>query len=135
MGRILRVYLFVEHYLTEYLIVDNPRLGDIGVARLSFLQKAVLSEIKGSPEIYLFPGIRRLNVVRNRLVHRLRGDVTRTDRECFLTVSTFKPCAMRGAREWSTPARQARALLATLPEFRLLKIRRALLFALGFDAP
>ena len=90
MGRILRAHLFVEHYLTEYLQRINPMLGSIKDARLSFAQKMELAERPNSAESYLFPGIRRLNTVRNRLAHTLQAEVTEEDRDVFLAIPLFR---------------------------------------------
>ncbi len=90
MGRILRAHLFVEYYLNTYLEACNPNLGNTGAARLSFAQKAVLAECKTSSEAYLFPGIRRLNQVRNRLAHTMLAEITVEDRDVFLSVSLFR---------------------------------------------
>ena len=95
MGRILRAHLFVEHYLTAYLEANNPNLGNLENARLSFAQKVALAEQPNAGERYLFPGIRRLNQIRNRLAHTLKAEVTNEDREGFLSIPLFK--AMREA--------------------------------------
>lgn len=90
MGRILRSHLFVEHYLTEYLSAQNPNLENLRKARLSFSQKIELADRQGSPEAYLFPGIRRLNQVRNKLAHTLMANVTAADRDTFLSIALFR---------------------------------------------
>ncbi len=94
-GRILRAHLFVEHFLTEYLIIRNPELGSLDNARLSFTQKLALVG-NGNPGVeYLLPGIRHLNVIRNRLAHTLRADVSDDDVRAFLAITLFR--AMREA--------------------------------------
>jgi hypothetical protein len=92
-GRILRAHLFVEHFLTEYLIARNPELGSPEDARLTFAQKLTLIGDASSSVAYLIPGIRRLNTIRNRLAHNLSADVTQDDVNVFLGTTLFK--AMR----------------------------------------
>jgi hypothetical protein len=92
-GRILRAHLFVEHFLSEYLQSKNPNLGSLEEARISFGQKITLLAA-GRPEIeYLLPGIRRLNIIRNRIAHSLRAELTQNDTDVFLQVKLF--AAMR----------------------------------------
>lgn len=96
MGRILRCHLAVEHFLTEFLIAANPHMGSLEDARLSFIQKIELLPDKDKSISFLKPGLRHLNAIRNRIVHRLRIDVTADDRDEFLRVKLF--AAMRNAR-------------------------------------
>ena len=92
-GRILRAHLFVEHFLTEYLVARNPALGPLEDARLTFAQKlALIGEATGGVA-YLAPGIRRLNTIRNRLAHSLSAEITPDDINVFLGIVLFK--AMR----------------------------------------
>src|SRR5205085_11346767 len=75
-GRILRCHLFVEHFITEYLVATAPEF-DFDEARLTFTQKLAL--IRRSLPLstsYLIPGMRHLNVIRNRLSHTLRGEIS-----------------------------------------------------------
>jgi hypothetical protein len=90
MGRLLRAHLFVEYFLTRYLSAKNPNLGDLELARLTFAQKLALSDHPSSPEAYLFPGIRLLNKVRNRIAHTLSATVTDEDRDGFLKIGVFR---------------------------------------------
>lgn len=92
-GRILRAHLFVEHFLTEYLVARNPELGSPEDARLTFAQKLSLIGDATGGVAYLIPGIRRLNTIRNRLAHNLSADVTADDVNVFLGITLFK--AMR----------------------------------------
>ena len=92
-GRILRAHLFVEHFLTEYLVARNPELGSPEDARLTFAQKLALIGDATGGVAYLIPGIRRLNAIRNRLAHNLSADVTPEDVNVFLGIALFK--AMR----------------------------------------
>ena len=92
-GRILRAHLFVEHFLTEYLVARNPELGSPEDARLTFAQKLALIGDATGGVAYLIPGIRRLNAIRNRLAHNLAADVTPEDVSVFLGIALFK--AMR----------------------------------------
>lgn len=94
-GRILRAHLFVEHFLTEYLSARNPELGSLEEARLTFSQKLALVGEGSGGVSYLLPGVRRLNVIRNRLAHSLRAEVTMEDADAFLAIDLFR--AMRDA--------------------------------------
>lgn len=89
-GRILRGHLFVEHYLTEYIRVRNPNLGDLESARLSFSQKIALAEKPNAPEFLWFPGIRLLSSIRNRMSHRLNAEVSDAERDAFLAIDMFR---------------------------------------------
>jgi hypothetical protein len=94
-GRILRAHLFVEHFLGEYLSRTNPRLGKLDDARLSFAQKIALVGDDDSIVRALVPGIRHLNVIRNRVAHRLTAAMSNEDSDVFLANSMFR--AMRDA--------------------------------------
>lgn len=96
LGRILRAHLFVEHFISAYISSKNPNLAKLEKARLSFAQKVELLDHKGSPEAYLVPGLRRLNLIRNRIAHTLDATVTLSDQKCFLSIKLFS--AMRRAR-------------------------------------
>ncbi len=101
-GRILRVHLFVEHFLTEYLQSRNPELGSFEDARISFSQKVTLMG-NGTPRAgYLLPGIRRLNTIRNRIAHTLRAEVTDDDVRAFLQIDMFRALRDEMARRNST---------------------------------
>ena len=89
-GRILRSHLFVEHFLTEYLIALNPNLGDLKDTRLTFSQKLSLVENHSNETKELASGIRRLNTIRNQLAHRLEAKVTDQDKESLLSLKSFR---------------------------------------------
>lgn len=89
-GRILRGHLFVEHYLTEYIRIRNPNLGNLESARLNFIQKVALAENPDAPEFPWFAGIRLLNSIRNRMSHRLNAEITDTERDAFLAIDLFR---------------------------------------------
>ena len=95
-GRILRSHLFVEHYLQTYIIARNPNLPSVADARLSFTQTLALAKLDESLLAELRPGIKRLNIVRNRLAHNLRAEITEDDAQSFLSAKMF--VAMRNAR-------------------------------------
>jgi hypothetical protein len=88
-GRILRAHLFVEHFLTDYLQAQNPNLGSLEDARLSFTQKLLLVDEKKSVIVYLLPGIKRINTIRNRVAHSLEATITKEDRDLFLSIDFF----------------------------------------------
>lgn len=89
-GRILRSHLFVEHFLTKYLIALNPNLGDLKGARLTFAQKLSLIENYSSETKELTTGMKRLNTIRNQLAHRLEAKVTDQDKESLLSLHSFR---------------------------------------------
>jgi hypothetical protein len=97
-GRILRAHLHVEHYLTEHLQHENPNLGDLETARLSFAQKVNLLKTDSAAIQMLLPGIRHLNKIRNRLAHNLEENVTDDDAVIFLSQAMFKGLRDEGAK-------------------------------------
>lgn len=88
-GRILRSHLFVEHYLTEYIKLRNPDLGDLDNARLSFAQKLALLRSSDAFDADFATGIRHLNRIRNRLAHDLSAALTEEDTKVFMSVRPF----------------------------------------------
>ena len=112
-GRILRSHLFVEHYLQIYIISRNPNLRSVSDARLSFAQTLGLAGLDESVLAELRPGIKRLNIVRNRLAHNLRAEVTEDDAQAFLSAELF--VAMRKARV--APAEPRTEPLTVLEDF------------------
>ena len=97
-GRVLRVHLAVEHFLTEYLAFANPKLGSLDNAQLSFRQKVELLGDDDRLMCVLKPGIRRLNTIRNRIAHKLRVDISAEDREALLGIEIFKAMRTKGAK-------------------------------------
>ena len=113
-GRILRSHLFVEHYLQTYIVARNPNLRSVADARLSFTQTLALAKLDESVLVAeLRPGIKRLNIVRNRLAHNLRAEITEDDAQSFLSAKMF--VAMRNAR--AAPAEPCSEPLTVLEEF------------------
>jgi hypothetical protein len=100
-GRILRAHLYVEHYLEEYLIHTNPRLGTLKDARLTFAQKVALVDHTDARVVSLLPGLKVLNKVRNRLAHDPQAIVTTEDVSAFLQDPFFK--ALRSALAHPNP--------------------------------
>ena len=100
-GRILRAHLFIEHYALEYLRAENPNLGRLEDARLSFAQKVALLSTEDRVIDEIIPGIKYLNKIRNRLAHNLRAYVTTDDAAVFLSFPLYR--AMRDAANKSAP--------------------------------
>lgn len=100
-GRILRAHLFVEHYVLEYLREENPKLGSLDDARLSFSQKVALLSSDNHMLEDTIPGIKHLNKIRNRLAHNLQAAVTKEDAAVFLALPYYK--AMRDASQKNGP--------------------------------
>ncbi|MGB8985654.1 MAG: hypothetical protein WCC37_03385, partial [Candidatus Sulfotelmatobacter sp.] len=98
-GRILRAHLFVEYFLTEYLYAKNPNLGPSESARLTFSQKVALVDTSKCEIAYLIPGIRHLNIIRNRLAHSLKAEVTRDDANVFKQSHLFTAIRSQLAKE------------------------------------
>lgn len=89
-GRILRCHLFVEHFITEYLTAKHPTL-DFDKSRLSFAQKLDLVANHLPPgTAHIVPGVRRLNTIRNRLSHTLKGDISEDDAKVFTDIPLFE---------------------------------------------
>lgn len=88
-GRILRAHLYVEHYMTEYLNKSNSNLGSVENAKLSFSQKLALLDPNDPRLQEVKVGIKHLNVIRNRLAHRLSATVTTDDSAIFLRSPYF----------------------------------------------
>ncbi|WP_096663327.1 hypothetical protein [Polaromonas sp. AET17H-212] len=96
LGRILRSHLYLEQYLTDYLERATPNLA-IRKAALRFSQK--LDLISSLPQFAeIIAGIKHLNVIRNRLAHRLSAKVTQADAEIFLQASLFVALRSEGAK-------------------------------------
>ena len=95
-GRVLRVHLAVEHFLTEYLAFTNPKLGSLENSQLSFRQKLELLRDDDELIRFLKPGLRRLNAIRNRIAHKLRVDITADDREALLGIKLFNAMRTEG---------------------------------------
>ena len=93
MGRILRAHLYIEHFLGKYLQAANPQLGSVSDARLSYDKKLKLCGKQNSMLNALMPGLKYLNVVRNRVVHELRAEVTESDAAVFRGVRMYAPFA------------------------------------------
>jgi len=89
MGRVLRSHLIVEYYMTVYLQKANPNLGVIDDAHIGFAQKVDLLGENDAFITALIPGIRRLNIVRNRLAHNLSVSVTPDDVKSFRSIGIY----------------------------------------------
>lgn len=89
-GRILRAHLFVEYFMTKCIQTVNPKLGDLDEARVSFNQK--LNLLKGCSKHIdqMIPGIKRLNIIRNRIAHNLTAEITDQDIESIFSDRYFK---------------------------------------------
>ena len=68
---ILKCHLVLEHFLTSYLEAANPASPGIASARLSFAQKVDLADHPQANFHCFLAGIRVLNSIRNKVVHRL----------------------------------------------------------------
>jgi hypothetical protein len=90
LGRILRAHLVVEHYLTLWVQYQNPNLGSIDEAKLSFSNKISLVGEKDISVKDLVPGLKRLNKVRNRIAHNLSVDILKEDEDALKSSKFFK---------------------------------------------
>ena len=68
---ILKCHLVLEHYLTSYLEAANPASPGIATARLTFAQKVDLADHPQANFHFFVTGIKVLNSLRNKVVHRL----------------------------------------------------------------
>lgn len=94
-GRVLRCHLYVEYHLTKVLETQNPNLGSLDDARLTFAQKISLINHPKSGFDHLVVGLRRLNTIRNKVSHRLSIEITDADKGDFLSNPLF--LALRSA--------------------------------------
>lgn len=82
MGYLLSCHLIVEHYLDHFLATLTDAPLDWPAARLQFSQKvALISRLKFEAPYDLLPSIRHLNVLRNRLAHRVAVKIVVEDLE------------------------------------------------------
>jgi len=88
-GRVLRAHLTVEHFVTEYLVLKNPKLGSLEKARLSYAQKIDLLDSNDPTVNCVLPGLRLLGTIRNRMSHRLRVELSKADEDAFLGIPFF----------------------------------------------
>jgi hypothetical protein len=95
-GRVLKCHLVVEHYVERYLR-DRFGLEELGVARLTFVQKASLLPSLKSTAAFVKPGILRLNAVRNRFGHTLAPDFDTQDLSPIDQVVTVSRPHLKGA--------------------------------------
>lgn len=94
-GRILRAHLFVEYFMTKCIQTVNPKLGDLDEARISYNQKINLLKGCSKHIDQMIPGIKRLNIIRNRVAHNLTAEITDQDIESIFSDQSFK--ALRDA--------------------------------------
>jgi len=71
LGRILRAHLFIEHYMDQLLSSMLPSIENMEKLELEFSKK--LEMVRGYSDLTeeLYPGVKRLNAIRNRFVHNL----------------------------------------------------------------
>ncbi len=89
-GRVVRAHLYVEHFLTAYLEARTPGLNEIDNVRLSFSQKVAFLSPDDPVAGSLLPGLKRLNLIRNRVAHTLRADLTQDDANVFRSVGIYR---------------------------------------------
>ena len=94
-GRVLRAHLFVEHYLTAFLQSENPNLGSLESAKISFAAKVQLLNNKNAMLVDLMQGINHLNKIRNRLAHNLHMQIDGNDTRQFLKNKMFSAMLVR----------------------------------------
>ncbi|HIF9172212.1 TPA: hypothetical protein ACX6PS_000848 [Photobacterium damselae] len=76
-GRVLRSHLFVEHYMTGYLVSSSLSISRKKADKLTFAQKVDLVEQANEPQLEeLLAGIRCLNRIRNNIAHNLAIELT-----------------------------------------------------------
>lgn len=88
-GRVLHAHLVVEHFLTAHIQAQNPKLGAILEARLTFAQKVALIGDDDRVANLLIPGLLGLNKVRNRLAHRLKVEIEAGDIQAIFSVELY----------------------------------------------
>lgn len=89
-GRVLRAHLFVEHFMTRYILSKRNEFKNESVERASFARKVDLIA-RGDVIVLneLIPGIRRLNKIRNKLAHNLFIELDSESTEEFYKSSSF----------------------------------------------
>lgn len=73
-GRVLRVHLVIENFLTSYL--HDTYFIDTESARLTFFQKTSMLPKANTTAAFLKPSLLELNSVRNKFAHRLDHKIT-----------------------------------------------------------
>lgn len=118
-GRVLRAHLAVEHFVGEYIAFKNPSLGSLEKARLSYAQKLDLLDPKDRIVEIMLPGLRLLGAIRNRISHRLRVELSKTDEEAFLAVAHFRAMRVEMHKRWPKKPNQneIESALTVLEEF------------------
>jgi hypothetical protein len=99
-GRVLRAHLAVEHFVTEFLSFQNPNLGSLERARLSYSQKLDLLDPMDRRVKSILPGLRLLGAIRNRASHRLRVELTKADEGGFLGVESYYYMRKEQHKRW-----------------------------------
>lgn len=96
-GHVLKCHLILENYINRHLEAVSPK-HNWSSANLRFGQKIDLLPEENPKVRWILPGIRELNVVRNRLGHRL---------DAAVDLSDFKECleALKVARSGKTYSR------------------------------
>ncbi|HET7395689.1 MAG TPA: hypothetical protein VFK12_04565 [Gammaproteobacteria bacterium] len=79
LGVVLISHLIIEHYLNDWIASAAPGIDIIGKSRLSFAQKVTFLEGVDSSVRWVLPGIRRLNRIRNQLVHNLDSEISESE--------------------------------------------------------
>lgn len=116
-GRILRCHLFVEHFMNEYLSTKLPGIN-LDDVRLTFAQKVALIGTNVTPVISaLLPGIRRLNSIRNRLAHTLKGQILTEDVDALVKIPLFQAMRVEAARRRMPPSQPSLDGIIVLEEF------------------
>lgn len=131
-GRILRSHLFVEHHLNEYLQVNNPGLGLVEDARLTFAQKV---NLLGKADTYLahyIRGIKHLNTIRNRIAHNLSADLTEADTAVFFATPPFKAIIIELSKP-GMPSKEPVVILEQFAQFAASALSKPSAFALAYS--
>ena len=66
---------------------------------------------------YLTPGIRRLNAIRNRLSHTLKGEISEDDVNVFMGIPLFKSMRVEAAKRFSPAREPSSEPIAILEDF------------------
>lgn len=79
LGHMLFCHLIIEHYIEQYLKVEIGEKFSIESARLTFGQKLSLLNAQKLKSFDFRPAVKHLNVLRNRLVHRISNGLNDED--------------------------------------------------------
>lgn len=86
-GRVLKCHLIIENYINRHLESASPS-HDWQDAKLRFAQKIELLPKANAKVAWVLPGIREINIIRNRFGHRITASLSPNDLAACISVLT-----------------------------------------------